>query len=423
MKKQIFLAGILLISALAFAQKKEIKKAERALKDGNLSEAIGLITQAEGLISSADNKLKSQFYVLKGEVYLADAGSNNFEKMKTAAAAFAKADELGGDSVKERLSIGKQNLRVALVNSAINDQNGKNYSMAAEKLRTSYLASKKDTSDLYYAAGNAVNAKDYPLALQFYKQLLDLGYTGIQKEFVALDGESGKVVPFADENERNTALLTGNYTNPDDRMRPSVKADILQKVTLIYISQGENEKALAIMKEARIANPDDITLLRSEADLVYKMGDMEKYNALMNEVIESDPNNPELYYNLGVSAAELDQTEKALDYYEKALALKPDYDLAQINVAALLLRGEGKIVEEMNSLGTSATDDRRYDELKKERTALYERVLPYLESAIKTKSDNIELVRTLMNIYSQLGQDDKFKAMKARLVAMEDGGE
>ena len=223
MKKHILLAGILLISALTVAQKKEIKKAEKALNNGDLTEAIGLLNEAERLISNADIKLKTQFYVVKGEVYLADAGKNNFEKMKTAAMAFAKADELGESSYKERVSIGKQNLRVALVNSAISDQNSKNYSLASEKLHTSYMASKKDTSDLYYAAGNAVNAKDLPMALKFYKQLLDLGYTGIQKEYTALDNSSGKVVSFGDENERNTALLTGNYTNPNERMRPSVK--------------------------------------------------------------------------------------------------------------------------------------------------------------------------------------------------------
>ena len=423
MKKHILLAGILLISVSAFAQKKEIKKAEKALKNGDLTEAIGLLNQAEGLISNADNKLKAQFYVVKGEVYLADAGKNNYDKMKTASVAFAKADEIGESSYKERVSIGKQNLRVALVNSAISDQNSKNYSLASEKLHTSYMASKKDTSDLYYAAGNAVNAKDYPRALKFYKELLDLGYTGIQKEYTALDNKSGKVVSFGDENERNTALLTGNYTNPDERMRPSVKGDILKKVTKIYMSQGENEKALVIMEEARTANPDDVGLIRSEVDLAYKMGDMEKYTTLMNEMIKSDPTNPELYYELGVRAAQLDQKEKALDYYKKALELKPDYDLAQINIAALLLSDEGKIVEEMNDLGTSAADDRRYNELKKQRTDLYEEVLPYLESAIKTKSDNIELIRTLMNIYSQLGRDDKYKTMKAKLENMEVGGE
>jgi len=419
MKKQILLVGLMLISTISFAQKKEIKKAEKAVKAGEINEALGYISQAEALLGSADNSLKAQFYVVKGEANLADAGTNNFAKMKVAAEAFEQAEALGGGSVKERLNIGKQNLRVALVNSAINDQNAKNYSKAAEKLYTSYMASKKDTSDLYYAAGNAVNGKDYPTALKYYKELLDLGYTGVRQEFTATEIATGKVVAFPDKSERDLALLTSNYNNPSDRMTESVAADVLQKVTLIYISEGENEKALELMSEARKANPNDMNLIRSEADLAYRMGDMAKYEELMNRVIESDPTNPELYYNLGVTAGQQGNDEKALEYYRKALEIKPNYDLAQINIAAVLLKGEAAIVEEMNGLGTSAKDDRRYDELKGQRTALYEEVLPYLESALQSKADNVELVRTLMNIYSQLGQDDKFKAMKAKLAEME----
>jgi len=419
MKKQILLVGMIMISAITFAQKKEIKKAEKAIANGNITEAIGLLTQAEALLSNADNVLKSQFYITKGEAYLADAGATNFEKMKIAAEAFAKAEELGESKFKTRLGNGKINLRAALVNSAIADQSAKRYNSAAEKLYTSYMASKQDTSDLYYAAGNLLNAKDYPAALVYYKQLLDLGYTGINKEFIATDIKTGEIESFATKSDRDAGILSGDFTKPDDRITQSVKADILQKVTLIYINEGENEKAMQLMKEAREANPNDVNLIRSEADLAYKMGDMEKYDTLMNEVIKSDPNNPELYYNLGVSADKSGQTEKAIEYYEKALKLKPGYALPQINMASLLLKGEATIVEEMNSLGTSAADDRRYDELKGQRTALYQKVVPYLESAMNSKSDNIELVRTLMNIYSQLGKDDKFKAMKAKLATME----
>jgi len=418
MKKQLLIIGLLFISTLAFAQKKEIKKAEKAVKAGEISEAIGYIEQAEALLGGADTKLKNQFYLVKGEAFLADAGNNNFDKMKAAAKAFDEAESLGG-AEQQRLQIGRQNLRVALVNSAINDQNAKKYDMASLKLYTSYMASKKDTSDLYYAAGNAVNGQDYPTALKYYNQLLDLGYTGIRTEFVATEAETGKVVPFADKSERDLALLTGKYTNPNDRVTESVKGDILQKITLIYSSQGETEKALELMAEARKANPNDVNLIRTEADIAYKMGDMERYETLMNEVIKSDPNNPELYYNLGVSAGQQGNDEKALEYYKKALELKPDYDLAQINIAASLLKGEGAIVEEMNNLGTSAKDDARYEELKQQRKELYMEVVPYLESALSSRSDNVELVRTLMNIYSQLGEDDKFKAMKAKLAEME----
>lgn len=411
-----------MISAISFGQKKEVRKAEKAIQDKDVAEAMTYLSEAEASIAGADDDLKAQFYVVKGETYLADAGSRNFEKLKIAGEAFKSAKELDADAeYNQRADLGLQNLRVALVNSAVNDQNAKNFATASEKLYTSYALTKKDTSDLYFAAGNAVNAQQYDKALEYYKQLLDLGYTGIQQEFIATDIETGEIVTFATEQDRSTSMLSGKYTNPDERMAPSVRGDILRNVTLIYTSQGEDEKALEVMKDARAENPDDTSLIRAEADLAYKMGDMGKYRELMEEVVASDPNNPELYYNLGVSSASIGEEEKALEYYKQALELKPDYALAQINIAALKLKQEAAIVEEMNNLGTSPADNKRYDQLKEKRRQLYTEVLPYLESAVEQRPNNVELVRTLMNIYSQLGQDAKFKAMKARLAEMTEG--
>lgn len=409
-----------MITTITFGQKKEIKRAEKALKSGDVTEAMANINAAESLIGSADSEEKAEFYVLKGEVYLADAGKNDFNKMKEAADAFKKAKELGDSKINDRAKIGVQNLRVALVNSAVEDQKRQDFASASEKLYTSYTI-KKDTSDLYFAAGNAVNAKDYGKALQYYEDLLEMGYTGIQQEFVATDINTGEVVVFATEDDRTTNMLSGNYTNPDERMAESVRGDILRNVTLIYISQGENEKALKVMKDARIENPDDTSLIRAEADMAYKMGDMARYNELMKEVVASDPNNPELYYNLGVGSSKNGDNEQAITYYKKAIELDPNYANAKINIAAIILSKEGPIIEQMNNLGTSNADYKKYDELKAQKSQLYKDAKPYLESALMLKPDNVELARTLMNIYSQLGEDEKFKAMKARLAEMEGG--
>lgn len=419
MRKQFLLAGLLCMTVVAFGQKKEIKKAEKALGAGNVAEAIDYINQAESLLGAADNEMKAQFYVLKGKAYLAEAGTTDFNKLKTAADAFKMATELSpSGKVAEEAAIGKQNLRVALVNSAVADQNAQNYARAAEKLYTSYTI-QKDTSDLYYAAGNAVNAKNLDKALEYYTTLLDMGYTGIREEFVATDIETGEDVVFASESDRNTNMLSGKYTNPTERMSESVRGDVLQKVTLIYISRNDNEKALALMKDAREANPDDPSLLRAEADMAYKMGDLEKYSRLMEEIIADDPNNPELYYNLGVGSANKGEAEKAIQYYKKALEIDPTFTNAKINIAATILAKEGPIIEEMNNLGTSQKDYDRYDELKEVKNGLYRDAMPYLEAAASDRPDNIELLRTLMNIYGQVGEDDKFKIAKAKLAELE----
>lgn len=416
MKKQVLVAGVLLMTAISFGQKKELKKAEKALTSGETTEAMTQLDMAEPMIPGADVKLQTQFYTLRGEAFEKSAGSD-LSKMKKAADAFLKAAELDPNST--RVADGIQNLRVTLVNSAIGDQNAKKYAVASEKLYTSYMISKKDTSDLYYAAGNALNGKDYDTAIKYYEILNDLKYTGIKKEFVATDKVTGEVVPFENEKARDLMLRSGNYIKPEEKITESDRSDILRNMTLIYVEQGNSEKATALMQTARAENPTDASLVRAEADMVYKMGDMENYSRLMKEVISLDPENPELYFNLGVSSAELGETEDAIKYYKKALELDSSYTKAQNNIAATILKDEAALVDEMNNLGTSRADNARYDELKGQMHALYNKALPYLEAVQKNDTSKVEVIRTLMNIYSQLGQDDKFKAMKAQLSALE----
>src|SRR5690606_29844403 len=292
------------------------------------------------------------------------------------------------------------------------------YAKAAEKLTLSYKVS-QDPSDLFFAAGNQVNAKNYDEALTLYQKLLDLGYTGETKEYVATHKETGEVVPFESENMRNIHVKSGEYIKPQVRTTASRKGEILKNMTLIYIQEGKTDEAKELMASARKENPNDVNLMRAEADMSYNMGDMRRYNELMNQIVATDPDNPEIHFNLGVASAELGEAEKAEKYYKKALELRPDYKGALINLAVLKLSKERDLVEQMNSLGTTRADNLRYDELKKQLEGIYREAIPYLENARNIDQKNVEITRTLMNIYGQLGEEAKQKELKARLDALE----
>jgi tetratricopeptide (TPR) repeat protein len=412
MRTRFLIAGLALMTTISFAQKREIRKAEKAVKSNQYNEALDYLKEAEPALGAADNSMKAKFYATRGEAIFG-VGKNDHAKLLVATEAFQKAISLD-PAMEAQLSAQLQNLRASLINGAVKDQNAQNYKQAIEKLYASYVTS-KDPSDLYFAAGNAVNGRDYDTALEYYQMLLDMGYTGEEEEYVATDKVSGEVKSFDNKNLRDLAVRAGEYIKPETQKTKSKKGEILRNMTLIYIEEGNTDKATALMKAARAESPDDVYLMRADADMSYKMGDVTRYNEIMKKIVASDPTNPELYFNLGVGSGEIGEKDKAIEYYEQTLELKPDHLGALINMAVVKLSAEDKLVEEMNNLGNSAADNRKYDELKEQRQAIYTETVPYLERAHKLNPNNQEVIRTLMNIYGQLGDDDKFQEMKAKL--------
>ncbi len=99
--------------------------------------------------------------------------------------------------------------------------------------------------------------------------------------------------------------------------------------------------------------------------------------------------------------------------------MDPTYERAFMNAAALVLDQEQSLIDEMNGLGTSAADDKRYEELRLERQQLYKDAVPYLQSVLELDGKNISAARTLMNIYSALDDQANFEAMKAKVAEIE----
>ena len=151
------------------------------------------------------------------------------------------------------------------------------------------------------------------------------------------------------------------------------------------------------------------------------MGEVDNYEKLITKALEIDPNNVDLYFNLGVISSDKGDVDLAMSYYDKAIETDKSYKKAYLNAAALILQKESKIIEEMNSLGTSNADYNWYDELKIEREDLYKSAVPYLVSVYELDNKNLNAVRTLRNIYSAIDDMDNYNKYKAIAAEIESG--
>lgn len=416
MKKTIFSLALLATTSL-FAQKSEVKDAQDAIENNDYSSAIAYLKTAAQNKSELNSKWLSKFYLAQGKAHSMKAFSGNSNDMladiDTAVNAYEEVMKLGRDVEDATMAV--EELKQNIVNSAINDQKQGENSMAADKLYKVYKMNEEDTMYLYYAASSAVNAQNYDTALDYYNRLMDLGYKGVRTNYIATDIETGENVTFNSKEERDFSVKSDQYTNPKDEVTESVRGEIAKNISLIYIQQEKTEEALEAIEEAKKESPNDIAIIQAEADLHYRLGNLEKYSDLMKLAVEQDPKNANLHYNLGVSAEQLGDIKTAQKYYKQAIELDPEMENAYINMATTTLSKEREIVEEMNSLGTSAADNKKYQKLNEEKKQYYKDALPYLKKAIEINPQNVGAMKTLMNIYYQLGDDDKAEEIKSRI--------
>ena len=360
--KRIILLLFLIVFNFGFAQKKELRKAQKLYNAGDLIGSEKILKDFHSLLENIDDKLKPTYNLLKGKL-----AKDNKQ--------FVRAFDIlmplkGVKSIEEDLESTLALLAVDLVNSAIDDNSKGDFKSSAEKLYLAYKVDKEQNVDyLYFAASSAVNAKQFEKSLEYYTLLKDMNYTGVvTKYFVTeVDTDTENEVT---KSEYDLYKKSRSYKDFREEETESKFPEIVKNIALIYAQMGDDDKAMKAVQEARISSPNDINLILTEANIYIQLGEKVKFQELMNQAIAQDPNNPGLFYNLAVVTSDLGDKNSAREYYEKAIEIDPNYQNAYLNLVALILEGEQQIVEEMNSLGTSSKDNARYDSLKLEREKL-----------------------------------------------------
>lgn len=426
--KKYAIAAALLVALSASAQKDELKalkkldQLETAPTQAQIKEYKDLFAAFESKIGNASAEQKNDFYYYRGTYYLF------VETLMNPANAMATIDKGMEDvnKVLEYEKTGKKKYTQELTEQSLPELKAQlmtiagallkqqKFKEAANAYALAYKIDPRDQANLYNAAASATNAQDYDKALEYYLELDKIGFTGEGMVYSARNVKTGEVEYFPNLETMNIAVNQKLYSNPKTEKSPSLRGEIVKNIALLYNQKGDIEKAKAAMADARKANPNDTGLLLAEADLYLKTNNTEMYKKLVTEAAQKNPNNPDLFYNLGVIASKTDKAE-AMKQYEKALAINPNYVNANINVGALILGEEEKIVNEMNSLGTSAKDNKRYDELKAKRDGLFKKALPYFEKAHKAEPDNEYVISMIANIYQAMDKVDEAKAMRAKI--------
>jgi tetratricopeptide (TPR) repeat protein len=420
--KYVTLVSALLISVATFAQKDQFKAAEKAQKGGNSQEVLTILQGAESLMTTDADK--AQFFFMKGNALydLANKKIDEGKNLSLAAKAYQELLAVEKASGKPKYSSLATatiiTIKGKLINSAIEDTRTNKTIDGANKLYEAYLLDKKDTINLYYAASTYVNGKDYATALNMYGELKTLNYSGKGTSYLAVNKLTGQEDLYSSAKDRDLAVKLGTHEKPKTEAIPSKRGEIYKNIALILVDQGKIEEAKKAISDARKANPEDSSLALAEANLYLQTKDFETYKKIIAEILEKSPNDAGLVFNLGVISANAKNAVDAEKYYKRVMEIDPNYLNAYINLAALKLEDEKVIIDEMNKLGNSEKDMKRYNVLKTKRENLFKSAIPYLQKAYEIDPKNIDVAKTLLNVYSALEMPE-YKALKVKVKELE----
>lgn len=436
--KHIVLATTMMATLSTFAQKDELKALKKIYdkeepKAADVIEYKSLVAKLEPLAIEESDKVYAGFYkamipmlefmtldksLTPMQMQMQMAKLVNAKTVSELAVGLnatldfekKKGKKIYTDDIIETITTFKPNL----LNMAVALGNANKYKEASQVLYSIYQLDKKDVENLYYAASYAVNGKDYEAALDYYNQLKTLNYSGEGITYVAKNLASGNDDSFKTKAERDNLVHLKTHTNPREEKTPSRRGEIYKNIALILVEEGKIVEAKTAISDARKLNPDDTSLITTEADLYFRVKDFVTYKKLINEALEKNPNDVNSIFNLGIVSTQTNNFTDAEKFYLKVIEIDPKYINAYINLAELKLNSDPAIVEEMNKLTTSDKDNKRYEVLKKNRTELFKSALPYYEKALELDAQN-EIVRSnLLSVYNFLEMTDKYKELKAK---------
>jgi len=426
MIRKLVLASILATTLSVSAQKDELKTLKKIyaieqMSAKDISEYKAALAKAEPLASEASDKVYVNFY--KAMLPLLEMGlkeNANPQFIMTALSpekvdflarslnATLDFEKTGKKVYTEDIKETIESFRPNLLNYAVAMGNAGKNKEAAKILYSIYELDKSNNDILFYAASYAVNAQDYDSALQYYRELNAAKYTGERTIYSAKSKLSDNYDQFNNKVERDNAVKIGTHSLPKEEQEPSKLPEIHANIVRILIQQKKKDEAKKAVAEGLAVLPNDPTLKSLESELVLESANYDEYKKVANM---SDAN---AVYNLGVLAYQEKKLAEAEKHFQETIGLDAKYANAYVNLAAIKLTADKPLTDQMNKLGTSAADNKKYENLKAQRIALFKTVMPLLEKGHELAPDDANVTSQLLSVYNYLEMKDKYQALKAK---------
>lgn len=414
MKKSIFLAALVLISAGCFAQKKNVSTA-RSLADAETPDYAGARAAIAEALQNDETKDLANTWYIAGFIGYKEFETNNLKRQM---GQNINIDQWGA-AVYESVNYWNKAYELALVPTY--DKKGRaKYDTRTPKSILPKMTEYFQFQPMIAAGFNAYEANDPSLAYDMFMAHCNIPDAKIMQdhpeELAKLLRDSSYYTclyyagRFAYEAQRyEEAIATLQRMNSEHANANALRKEIIyanEYIYQIYIEQKDTVNAVEFIKGCIDLFPEEPWFMQSLINLYINSGQEEKAIDYLDIAIAREPNVGQYYNSKGSILARIGRFEESFKAFEQAIAIEPNN--------ALFLETLGfAYVDLGNKLNDDAAylDAKAYAKAKVEIDAAFQKALPYFEKAYELEPDNYDFKRSLRSLYYRLGMDDKYAAL------------
>ena len=414
MKKSIFLAALVLISAGCFAQKANVSKA-RGLADAETPDYAGARAAIAEALQNDETKDLANTWYIAGFIGYKEFETNNLKRQM---GQNIDIDQWGA-AVYESVNYWNKAYELALVPTY--DKKGKaKYDTRTPKSILPKMTEYFQFQPMIAAGFNAYEANDPSLAYDMFVAHCNIPDSKIMQdnpeELAKLLRDSSYYTclyyagRFAYEAQRyEEAIATLRRMNSEHANANALRKEIIyanEYIYQIYIEQKDTVNAVEFIKGCIDLFPEEPWFMQNLINLYINSGQEEKAIEYLDIAIAREPNVGQYYNSKGSILARIGRFEESFKAFEQAIAIEPNN--------ALFLETLGfAYVDLGNKLNDDAAylDAKAYAKAKVEIDAAFQKALPYFEKAYELEPDNYDFKRSLRSLYYRLGMDDKYEAL------------
>lgn len=217
----------------------------------------------------------------------------------------------------------------------------------------------------------------------------------------------------------NAALAASNAGKYDDAIEYFKKAKkyeyggpnlyLLMKKT--YVNMEDSASALNILQKAFEKYPDNSNIIVELINYYLSSGDSEAALNYIDIAKKEDPDNKSFYFAEGTLYDKMEKRDKAIEAYQKAIELDPEYFNAYYNLGVLHYNKAVSIFDK----AAEEPDNEKYEELRKAGMEQLEKSLPYMEKAHEIDPTELTTMETLKTLYYRLKKEDLHEEMLKKI--------